>query len=225
MRGHPRHRIFVRLIRGTAAEDIHLRIVCHHTLVHAIEGQSLSVRTPERTFIDTKLIAMNTLSINDLTTSIGGELALLLVGIHHEQLMLIDISCGLRDAVPVIRRLSCDTVLPDDLLLLKIHKDHRPSVTHLNDRLVWVGERGIHQVTHKFIVVTTCPLIDFIKGEELFLLAGFGINGITLLHIGLYQLVTPPCQPHVLGLHVTIIRTSEIQVLEGEKLILRCHGR
>ena len=73
--------------------------------------------------------------------------------------------------------------------------------------------------------VCTIRNYDFIKGEEFFLLTGFGINGVTLLHIGLYQLVTPPCQPHVLGLHVTIIRTSEIQVLEGEKLILRCHGR
>ena len=223
MRGHPRHRVFVRLIRGTAGEDIHLRIVGHHTLVHAIEGQPLSVRTPECAFFNAKLITVNTLSIDNLTRAIGGELVLLFVGIDHKELISFHICCSLRDAVPVISRLSSDTVLPDDLLLFEVHEDHRPSVTHLNERLVRVGERDIHQVTHISLVVTACPLVDLVEGEELFLLTGFGIDGVTLLHIGLYQLVAPPCQPEVLRLEAVIVRTTEIQVLEGEEFFLCRH--
>ena len=225
VRGHSRHRVFVGFIGGAAREDIHLRIVCHHALVHAVEGQSLAVRTPERAFLNTELIPVNTLSIDNLAASIGRELMLLFVGIHHKELVLVHISRRLGNCIPVVGCLPGDTVLPDNLLLFEVYEDYRPPVTHLNDRLVRVGERGIHQVTHIFLVVTPCPLVDFLEGEELFLLAGLGINGVALLHIGLYQLVTPPGQPKVLRLELAIIRTTEIQVLEGEKLFLGNHGR
>ena len=88
---HTCHRIFVRLISGTTREDIHLRIVCHHRLVHAIEGQTLTIRAPESSFVNAKLIAVNTLTIDNLATSVSSQLVLLALGIGHKQLMILDI--------------------------------------------------------------------------------------------------------------------------------------
>ena len=88
---HTCHRIFVRLISGTTREDIHLRIVCHHRLVHTIEGQALTIRAPESSFVNAKLIAVNTLTIDNLATSVSSQLVLLALGIGHKQLMILDI--------------------------------------------------------------------------------------------------------------------------------------
>ena len=71
MAGHSGHGVFVGLIGGFAGEDVHLRIVCHHLLIHAIEGQFSAVRTPESAFVDAELVTMYRLPINNLTTSIG----------------------------------------------------------------------------------------------------------------------------------------------------------
>ena len=64
--GHTSHRVFVGLQLCHTRVDIHLWIVSHHRLVHAIERQSLPVRTPKRTFLNTEFIAMDSLSIDNL---------------------------------------------------------------------------------------------------------------------------------------------------------------
>ena len=48
-------------------------------------------------------------------------------------------------------------------------------------------------------------------------------HDVALLHVGLYQLVAPPCEKHVLGLQVGVVRAAEVQVFKCEKLVLRCH--
>jgi len=76
-----RHRILVwcrlgaaglclRMIEVINLRDIHLRIICHHALVHAIEGEQFAVRAPEGTLADAELIAVNTLTINDFSAAI-----------------------------------------------------------------------------------------------------------------------------------------------------------
>ena len=90
--------------------------------------------------------------------------------------------------------------------------------------LVGIGEGGVHQVAHIALIVALCPFVDVVKGKEQLLLARFGINGVTLLHIRLYQLVAPPCEPHVLGLHGVEVGTAEVQVFQCEELVL-CHDR
>jgi len=62
--GHSCHRIFVRLKSCDTSRCIHLRIVCDHTLVHAIESQIASFRTPECTFINTEFVTVYSLSVN-----------------------------------------------------------------------------------------------------------------------------------------------------------------
>ena len=66
MARHTSHRVFVGLVGGFAWEDIHLRIVGHHALIHAVEGEALSVRTPEGAFLNTEFVAVDTLSIDNL---------------------------------------------------------------------------------------------------------------------------------------------------------------
>ena len=66
MAGHARHRIFVRFKSGDAGRGIYLRVIGHHALVHAVEGQIRAFRAPERTFHDAELVAVNRLAVNDV---------------------------------------------------------------------------------------------------------------------------------------------------------------
>ena len=92
MAGLSCHWVFVGLVGGAAAIDIYLRIVCHHRLVHAIEGESLSVGTPKGAFLDTELVAVYALSIDYLTAAVGGELALFVSSSTHIELHPFDVS-------------------------------------------------------------------------------------------------------------------------------------
>ena len=78
-------------------------------------------------------------------------------------------------------------------------------------------------MTHISDVIAPCPLVDVLQGEELCLSAGLDVNGIALLHIRLYQLISPPCESHVLRERLPIVGASEVQVLKGEELILCSH--
>ena len=73
MRGLSSHRIFIRFVCGNVRStffrqesDIDLRVIGHHALIHAIEGQTHTVRTPESALVDAKLIAVDRLSVDNL---------------------------------------------------------------------------------------------------------------------------------------------------------------
>ena len=72
MAGHTCHRVFVGLVGRFAWEDVNLRIIGHHALVHTVESQFGAIWTPEGTLVDAELITMHGLSIHDLPTAIGG---------------------------------------------------------------------------------------------------------------------------------------------------------
>ena len=74
MAGHARHGIFVGLIPGTAGKHVHLRIVGHHRLVHAVECESLAAVIPEDTLHDAEFVAVYRLSVDYLTAAVGGQL-------------------------------------------------------------------------------------------------------------------------------------------------------
>ena len=76
-----------------AREDIHLRIVGHHALIHAIKCQVRALRIPEHTAIDTELAAVHTLTIDDLVVTIKGYLVLLAHGIGNIDVIVLDIGC------------------------------------------------------------------------------------------------------------------------------------
>ena len=60
----------LRMIEVINLRDIHLRIICYHALVHAVEGEQFAVRAPEGTLADAELIAVNTLTIYDFSAAI-----------------------------------------------------------------------------------------------------------------------------------------------------------
>ena len=79
---HPGHGIFVWLVGGFAREDIHLRVVGNHALVHAIESQALTVGTPEGALVNAKLITVDALAINYLATTVSRQLVFLALGVN-----------------------------------------------------------------------------------------------------------------------------------------------
>ena len=74
------------------------------------------------------------------------------------------------------------------------------------------------------LLVALRPSVDVVEGEEPCLLTCLCVDGITLLHICLNQLVAPPCEPHVLGLQIAVVGAAEVQVFECKQFILRSHG-
>ena len=125
MGGHSSHRVFVGLMGRHSGEDVNLWIVGHHALVHTVECQTLSVRTPEGTLPDAELVAVDALSIYYFATSVRRQLVFLAVTIHHIQLVVLHIGCCFRDAVPVVGCLSRYAVLPYNFVLLEIDQDKR----------------------------------------------------------------------------------------------------
>ena len=69
-------------------------------------------------------------------------------------------------------------------------------------------------MSHVLLVVALCPGVDIVKGEEQVFLTRFGIDEITLLHIGIYQFLSPPGEKHILGLHTVVVIASVVQVFQ-----------
>ena len=63
VRRHAGHGVLVGSQRRLSLEGVALRIVGHHALVHAVEGELLPVGTPEGSLVDAELISMHALSI------------------------------------------------------------------------------------------------------------------------------------------------------------------
>ena len=71
-------------------ENIHLRIVADHGLVHAVESQALTVGAPEGALLDAEFVAVDALPLDDFATAVSGQLALLVVCRTHEKLAVLD---------------------------------------------------------------------------------------------------------------------------------------
>ena len=94
VRGHASHRILIWQVFGHSVENVHLRIVADHGLVHAVESQTLTVGTPKGTLLNAELVAVDALTIDDIATAVRGQLALLVIGCAHEKLAVLDIGHG-----------------------------------------------------------------------------------------------------------------------------------
>ena len=112
-----RHGIFVRVGLGYARTrlrrdirvgDVNLWIIGHHRLVHAVEGELLSVRAPEEASVDAKLITVHALSVYNLARAVVRELsrrahglsAVACGGLSHVELPVLDVSqraCGIAE--------------------------------------------------------------------------------------------------------------------------------
>ena len=62
MAGHACHRILVGLQCSYPGRSVYLRIICYHTLIHAVECKESALWIPESSFLDTELITVYALS-------------------------------------------------------------------------------------------------------------------------------------------------------------------
>ena len=210
---HAGHRVLVGLVCCCSGEDVNLRVVGDHALVHAVESQALAVGTPECAFVDAPLVAVDSLAIDNLTRTVCSQLVLMTFTVADIELMILQVGRSLGNAVPVVGLRLGDAVLPDNPLILEIHQDDGLSVAHHHQRFVGIGEGCVHQVAHiPYAIIALSPTVDVVEREEPLLFSRLDINGVTLLHIRLYQLVTPPRKPYILGLHGVVVCTTEVQV-------------
>ena len=123
MAGHASHWIFVGLVLGFTCEDIHLRIISHHALIHPIESQLLAIVVPECPFADAEFITVNALSINDFTTAICCQLLRFSIGQSNEQLVVLD-ECNIPTGrVEISKLLPFCMLSPYFLTFLPIDQD------------------------------------------------------------------------------------------------------
>ena len=161
---HARHGVFVRLVGSLAREDVHLRIVGHHALIHAVERQTLSVRTPESAFIDAKLVSVYGLPIHNLTTAIDGQLVLLALRVNDIQLMVLDDCCGFRTAFPFVVLVVGKRT---DVFACLLIDEETPL---LIDSYQFVAPPGIPLVLGLQGLIAFTTEIQFFEGKEVFLL-------------------------------------------------------
>ena len=159
---HSRHRIFVGFEGRLALEGVHLRIVGHHRLVHAVEGEPLSVGTPEETFLNAELVAVYGLSIHYLSAAVGGQLCVHVIGVGHVELVVFYVGMCLR----LIAKLCCRTVVlvdfPHHFLHAEVVDQYRLFRHQQHLRLVGVGAVGVEQRID-LVVLEQCVHVLYIK--------------------------------------------------------------
>ena len=62
--------------------------------------------TPEGALVDSELITMDALSIDDLTRAVVRELVLLAITVYDKELVVLYVCCGARLCIPVVGSLS-----------------------------------------------------------------------------------------------------------------------
>ena len=115
--------------------------------------------------------------------------------------------------------------MPHHLVGFEVDEQECLLVAYSHQWLVRVGEGDIHQVSYIAVgfFVAVRPFVDVVEGKELLLPTGLDIDEVTFFHIGLYQLVAPPCKPHVLGLHVAVVGATEVEVFQRKEFVLSFH--
>ena len=216
MARHTGHGVFVGLVGSLSGEDVHLRIVCHHALVHAVEGQLLAVGTPEESAVDAELIAVDSLTIDDFAGAVGSQLCLLLTIEYVELLVCLLIGQGPRSTAPFADGGLLCRLSPLHLPGLEVVEQLLLPVGQQHEWLVRVGVGGIHRR------VEVCAHV--LQAEQCLPVA-FGIDAATLFRILIHQLVAPPREPQVPGQHLPVVGAAEIQVFEGEQSVLCNHRR
>ena len=223
--GRTGHGILVGYIFSRAGFGIHLRIVAHHRLVHAVESQTLAVRTPEGSLLDTKLIAVHHLSALDACRFIG-HLHCLSIGRHHPQVVIDRVSKVARRLVPIhIGRLLCYGQAPHHATRLPI--EQQVFTTGMEQHLRFVGIRERHTLQRMYRLLAgslqpTVHLIKFHQHSARFLTPWF--QYCQCVHIQFHTLVTPPRVPCIWGSTLTIGFASRNEVVQGKRFLFLCHS-
>ena len=216
------HRVFVGLACGFAREDVDLRVVGHHRLVHAIERQPLAVGTPEESFRDAELVAVNALPVNNLARVVGGEL-LGFFTVADIELMPFH-GCQMSGSGTKILGLHVVAVEgAQECLALPIHEHDLSPVDQLCDGLLGVGKLDVVEMAHTVVLVALNNVVHLVERKQRLFGAAFRVDKIAGIQVLPDELVAPPCIVAVFRHHVTIVPTSVVQVFKCERFFLLCH--
>ena len=160
---HSRHGIFVGFESCHAFEGVDLWIVGDHCLVHAVEGETAAVGTPEESALDAKLVAVNGLSIDYFSAAVGGDAAELVVGESDAELVVgIDIGHCFRLFVPVGILFAFAVLSPHDGVLFPVVEQTDIAVGEHHLCLVSIGTEGVESRMY-FLAVEQCVDVLYIK--------------------------------------------------------------
>ena len=224
-----RHRIFLRCRCGDDTRLAFLqafagrryrdqREVGDHTLVHACEKQFCAVRTPEGAFVPTEFVAVDALSVDDVARAVVGEGQRLACPVEHTELMIADVGCALgRGTVVAGDHRTLDLARPDQPSGLEIIECAALAVVDQRPTLVGKGEGNI--VERMDLLALSATLLLYVAElEERLLLSRLRVDEGTLFRVELDGLVTPPGRPTVLGGHLMIVLSAEVQILKRKLL-------
>ena len=212
------HRIFLRLQCRYARVYIHKRIVCHHGLVHAVESQTLSVVAPEQTFIYAELVAVDTLSVHNISRPVGRKLHCLAVLAHNKQIVVLDISERPGHCVPFFRLHSLTADIGcRHLLLLPVNQHSHVSVGEHHYVLVSIRELRAVKTAYLAVLAESFlfyHIIYIVEREQLFLAGILRIDGTALVVVVMDKSLSPPrCVP-VLRRHIVIVVAAKVKILQ-----------
>ena len=220
-----RHGVFVGLVFGGAAEDVHLRVVRNHRLVHAVESQMSAVGTPEGAFLYAELVAVHALCIHNLAAAVGRQLCAVALVVGHEEVVVPDEGKRPRLHAELLGLHLVAVVLCEQLFLLPVHEHGFLSVDKLHHGFSGIGEAGVVEVSHAVLLAALRQRYDVIECEEQLFLAGLLVHDVAVSRLRPHQFVAPPCEKPVFGRHAVVVHATVVQVLEREFFLCHGHGR
>ena len=206
MAGFARHGVMVCVCGGNTGRDIHLGIAGHHTLVHAVEGQFLSVRTPKSSLSDAEFIAMHATSIHNVVRSVRAAVLAYLQSLVFRSLYIKIAQnriCQMAAiGIPVLMlRLLWDALLPLHFFLFKVHQHTFLGTIYQHQTLFRIGKNQIVSVAGHFL---SSPFIYLFNGYKCF-------SGNQFLHLfgRCFQCcLAPPSGVLVFGLYLPIVLSA-----------------
>ena len=165
---------------------------------------------------------MNTLSVNYFACAVGGQLALVVVGIAHKQLVILNVCHSTAVFVPFLVALVAARLSPHHFMLFEVYEHSLVDVLHQHVWLVAVRECGIIEMAEHKRVGCASPLVYVLYADKQFLAICLFINYIATLDVEAHQFIAPPLKPLVLWRHVMIVGAAVVEVFESEEFVL-CH--
>ena len=227
----------LRMIEVINLRDIHLWIISHHALIHAVEGEQFAVRAPEGTLADAELIAVNILTIYDRAAAVCRDLEIvrLLLSCHsivgyvegaHIEVAALQIGECILLGVRLQQVLAIFKFhLAQQLMLLEVDGVGLAAIAYHHDALSCKRELSVVEGSYLDVLGRSNPLVDIVDTEEFCLLSGSLVYEIACLDVLMDEFISPPGAPAVLCHHVAVVVAAEVQVFQCEGfLALLCRN-
>ena len=169
MRGAAGHRVLDVLDRCDGRAGVHERVILHHALVHAVEGDVVAVRGDVLAFVDAPLAAVHRFAEHDVLTRVGTEQH----GFEAIQRTLHEYAFVVLDDKHLMLDVLVDDIVPIDFVECCCGDFAFQNVYG------FVVAREVEGVgVEPFVAVRTGNLVRFLRcgGEEDSLFAAFGVH-------------------------------------------------